>query len=517
MKTTQGIIKTYLYKRIAICVIVALCTFTLTLGTRFILQRSVNQQQIDALTLYAVNKLNNILQPLETQREAMSLLVGQSCDHIHPTLRRLAAELQTVRTIALVKSGLLYCSSALSERNILVQTLQPTLPSYKDQLILALDHSLLRGSPILIQWFPTSKDGLDGVMVAINIGLVSNTILEPTPPLVSQINLHVGDNYYQYDTGISTTLISTDKITYTRTSKYFPFSVTAISPGAEYLALRDLTSDLPLAIIITALLAWVAWLVTAGRMSFSREISMGIANKEFPLYCQPLIDTNTQRCTGVEILLRWHNPRIGWIAPDVFIPIAEERNLIIPLTQYVIRETANQRHYFPHDEHFHIGINIAATHFKEGQLLKDIQRYWCNTAPIQQLMLELTERDSLSHVDHQTRHELNQHQLKLAIDDFGTGNSSLSWLEMLRPDVLKIDKSFTHAIGTDAVNSTVTDIIIALGRRLDIELVAEGVETYEQANYLRRHGVRLLQGYLYAQPMPIEELPQWLAAHRPPV
>ena len=84
---------------------------------------------------------------------------------------------------------------------------------------------------------------------------------------------------------------------------------------------------------------------------------------------------------------------------------------------------------------------------------------------------------------------------------------------MLHPDILKIDKSFTSAIGTDAVNSAVTDIIIALGQRLNIELVAEGVETQEQALYLQQHGVHLLQGYLYAQPMPLEAFPEWLATH----
>lgn len=111
--------------------------------------------------------------------------------------------------------------------------------------------------------------------------------------------------------------------------------------------------------------------------------------------------------------------------------------------------------------------------------------------------MELTERDALQDVDYRIVRELHRQGVKLAIDDFGTGNSSLSWLEKLHPDVLKIDKSFTSAIGTDAVNSTVTDIIIALGQRLSIELVAEGVETPEQARYLRHHGVEVLQGFLF--------------------
>lgn len=131
--------------------------------------------------------------------------------------------------------------------------------------------------------------------------------------------------------------------------------------------------------------------------------------------------------------------------------------------------------------------------------------------------MELTERDALLDVDYRIVRELHRKGVKLAIDDFGTGNSSLSWLEKLHPDVLKIDKSFTTAIGTDAVNSTVTDIIIALGQRLNIELVAEGVETEEQSRYLRRHSVHILQGYLYARPMPLREFPKWLAeSHSPP-
>ena len=102
--------------------------------------------------------------------------------------------------------------------------------------------------------------------------------------------------------------------------------------------------------------------------------------------------------------------------------------------------------------------------------------------------------------------------VQLAIDDFGTGNTSLSWLEKLRPDVLKIDRSFTSSVGIDSVNATVTDIIIALANRLHIVTVAEGVETLEQESYLRSHGVDVLQGFYYARPMPVEAFPAWLAS-----
>ncbi len=125
---------------------------------------------------------------------------------------------------------------------------------------------------------------------------------------------------------------------------------------------------------------------------------------------------------------------------------------------------------------------MAASHFRHGVLLKDLNQYWFSAEPVQQLVLELTERDALLDVDYRLMRELHRKGVKLAIDDFGTGTAR-SPVGKLRPDILKIDKSFTAAIGTDAVNSTVTDIIIALGQRLNIELVAEGSKTR------RRHSI----------------------------
>lgn len=125
-------------------------------------------------------------------------------------------------------------------------------------------------------------------------------------------------------------------------------------------------------------------------------------------------------------------------------------------------------------------------------------------------MLELTERTALSAIQYDQIRTLKDMGIMLAIDDFGTGHSSLSYLKNLSPDVLKIDRGFTAAIGTDAVNATVTDTIITLAQRLKLKLVAEGVETEEQADYLRSREVNALQGYYFAKPMPIHVFPLWL-------
>lgn len=214
-----------------------------------------------------------------------------------------------------------------------------------------------------------------------------------------------------------------ERIIYHQSSSQFPFTINVSGPGASAIALNDLPAELPLALILTLLMTGIAWLITAGRLSFSREISLGIASREFALWCQPLEDARSQRCCGVEILLRWNNPRRGNISPDVFIPIAEGYNLIVPLTRYVIAETARQLKLFPQDKGFHISINVAARHFANGELLRDLHHYWFSAHPIQQLVVELTERDVLQDGDRHMAEHLHYKGVQLAIDDFGTATA----------------------------------------------------------------------------------------------
>jgi len=517
MQTAQRIISGYRRKRIILCVMVAITVFFTTLTVRFILERNLNQAKIAAFTAHAVHSLDKLLLPLQSKRSEVIPLVGQPCASAHLLLRKQAASLQTVRAIGLIKEGMLYCSSIFGYRDVPIASLQPALPSTKPLLLLSTDQSLLKNSPVMIFWYPTTPDGQNGITEVINIDLLTNFTLEPELPLISSASLSVGQRHLVYGQGVVDALPALkDEERYQQSSGHFPFTVSVLSPGAAQLALRYLPSQVPLAVMLSLLVGYIFWLATAGRMSFSWEINLGLAAHEFELFCQPLLDANTQSCVGVEILLRWNNPRQGWISPEVFIPIAEEQNLIAPLTRYVMAETQRQLGLFPADSKFHIGINVAPSHLRHGLLLKDLNRYWFNSHPVQQLIIELTERDALLDVDYRIVRELHRKGVKIAIDDFGTGNSSLSWLERLHPDVLKIDKSFTTAIGTDAVNSTVTDMIIALGQRLHIELVAEGVENPRQAQHLRQRGVQILQGFLYAKPMPIKEFPRWLAGWTSP-
>ncbi|WP_411543970.1 EAL domain-containing protein [Klebsiella pneumoniae] len=513
MQTAQKVITAYRHKRIIVCLLVALATLGATLAIRFISQRSVNEDYIRTAATQRVAALNDILRPLSAQRATLLPLVGKPCPDIHLTLRKMAASLQTIRSVALVTSGIVYCSSIFGPRQADLHRLQPALPAPRPLLLFSNNSSLLKGSPVLIQWYPAAESGLDGVMLVVNIELLGTLILNEKSALISDVSLQVGDRYFSSRHGLlEKAHVPQGTVIYRQRSTEFPFTVNINGPGASAIALEELPGELPLALIFSLLMTGIAWLATAGRMSFSREISLGISAREFALWCQPLQDARSGRCCGVEILLRWNNPRRGTISPEVFIPIAEGNNLIIPLTRYVIAETARRLDAFPRDRHFHIAINVAARHFANGLLLRDLHNYWFSVDPVQQLVVELTERDVLQDGDQHMAEHLHFKGVQLAIDDFGTGNTSLSWLEKLRPDVLKIDRSFTSSVGIDSVNATVTDIIIALANRLHIVTVAEGVETLEQENYLRSHGVDVLQGFYYARPMPVKAFPAWLAS-----
>lgn len=517
MQTAQRIIKGYRRRRFIVCASLAVLVLFLTLSVRYVAERNINEQRMMSVNKRAISALENILAPLEIVSKDVMQLVGLPCNTAQLRLREHVARMQTVRSIGLVKDGVLYCSSIFGARNVPISLLQPRLPAPDNLLMLSTDRSLIKGSPILIAWHPVTSGSRNGVMEVVNIEMLTGLMLEPERPWVSRAVLNVANSHLEYGKGlIARVTVDSGLVSHEVASENFPFSITTIGPSASDLALKNLPTQLPLAIILSMLIGYIAWLATANRMSFSWEINLGLASREFEVFCQPLLNSRSLQCVGVELLLRWNNPRQGWISPEVFIPLAEQQNLIAPLTRFVLDETVKNIDIFPKSHDFHIGLNVAASHFHQGEILDDLRQYWFPTRPIQQLTLELTERDALPDVDLRVVRDLHRMGVNLAVDDFGTGQSSLAYLETLSPNQLKIDKSFTAAIGTDAVNSTVTDIIIALAQRLGIDLVAEGVETPQQAEYLRRHGVYVLQGYLFARPMPLKEFPHWIKGRSGP-
>ncbi len=512
MLMTQLAASKYRYYRWLLAGAVGLAILLISLYTRYYQEVRIIEQNQRTLATRVITKLNNLLLPAQQQAERTQSMVGQSCESAMPTLRFRAAQNQALRAVLLVQNGIIYCSSLFGPRSYEFAAIFPTMTNTSVQLALRPSLAVAKGTPTLVLWTPIAhQPEIGGVLNVFNIDLLSNFLLEPQEPYAHRVALNVGEHSLEYgQREITLHDPQPQGLQYTAKSTKYPFSVSLFGPNASTLALAALPRHIPLALMLSLLAAYVVYLITANRMSLSYYIGHAITHREFRVYCQPIINSDNGRCVGVETLLRWKNKRQGWISPDVFIPLAEQHGLIIPLTRYLMTTVVENLNLFPARPSFYISINVAAEHFNTVSIIDDIRRIWLPALPMPSLMLELTERTALSEIQHEQIKTLKEMGIMLAIDDFGTGHSSLSYLKKLSPDVLKIDRGFTAAIGTDAVNATVTDTIITLAQRLKLKLVAEGVETEEQADYLRSRDVNALQGYYFAKPMPINVFPLWL-------
>lgn len=225
---------------------------------------------------------------------------------------------------------------------------------------------------------------------------------------------------------------------------------------------------------------------------------------------QPVVDAKNQQIAGVEALMRWSHPSAGNIPPDAFISFAEAQNLIVPLTHHlfdlIARDAPTLKDILPPGAK--LGINIAPSHLIAESFQQDIRRFNASLPDNYfQLVLEITERDMLNQEKAMSLFSwLRGEGIEVAIDDFGTGHSALIYLERFTLDYLKIDRGFVNAIGRETITSPVLDAVLTLTQRLNLVTVAEGVETEEQAAWLREHGVDYLQGYLISRPLTLQQL-----------
>ncbi|MGH8410555.1 MAG: EAL domain-containing protein, partial [Pseudomonas sp.] len=249
------------------------------------------------------------------------------------------------------------------------------------------------------------------------------------------------------------------------------------------------------------------------------ELQRALGANEFVPYYQPVVrGDNIRQWAGCEVLMRWNHPREGLVRPDLFIPLAEHSGLIVPMTRALMRQTAAQLapHTAQFADNFHVGINITARHCHDLELVEDCREFLAAFPPGKViLVLELTERELIEPTDitRQLFQALHEMGVMIAIDDFGTGHSSLGYLRNFNVDYLKIDQSFVAMIGVDALSRHILDSIIELSAKLDLGIVAEGVETQEQFDYLAAQGVDFLQGYLFGKPVPCDEFIRFLNSH----
>ena len=251
------------------------------------------------------------------------------------------------------------------------------------------------------------------------------------------------------------------------------------------------------------------------RMSLETYLRMALERNEFQLFYQPQIAVDTGKMVGSEALIRWNHPDRGLLSPYHFIEIAEETGLIVPIGKWVLEEACRQHKAWTESgiEPMRISVNISAIQFYQAEFSEVVRSIVIDSGMQPSLLeLELTESLCMHNVDSvlNTLHSLHEFGLKLAIDDFGTGYSNLSYLRRFPIDRLKIDQSFIRNIESEPVNIDIVKAIVALGRSMSMELVAEGVETAKELALVNAIGCKFVQGYLFSHPLPASAFEVWV-------
>jgi diguanylate cyclase (GGDEF)-like protein len=242
------------------------------------------------------------------------------------------------------------------------------------------------------------------------------------------------------------------------------------------------------------------------RQELEANLRRAIVRGEFELHYQTIVDVETLECRCAEVLVRWRHPSRGLLPPSRFVDLAEESGLIVPLGEWILRKACADAATWP--SHIKLAVNLAPAQFEHGDLLAVLRGALAQSGlSPERLKLEITETVLLSseHIPALLR-EIKSLGISIVLDDFGIGYSSLKYLQMFPIDEIKIDKSFIQSMTGRVDCAAIVSAIAGLGRNLDIETTAEGVETIEQFVFLRTAGCQLAQGYFFSRPVPLSNL-----------
>lgn len=444
---------------------------------------------------------------LDEAREATNAIMpfakGNCSPETRSVLNREAALKPHLRAVALLRGNTLWCSSfagyyPLSFRPGSINT---------SRLTLYPGDRITPDTPLFVYLSPAS-----GGFIAVSInGVHLQNALVPIAR-DQQLALVVGNRLLDNKGSVHNVLPSSTAMSLFTSSRY-PFSIGYELP--QYFSPIRLFHQGGILLVMSAFFSLTAggllrrYLVkyTTPAQNLKRALERG----EIVPYYQPVVNGRTKSIEGFEVLARWKHPQAGFISPDEFIPVAERSGLIIPLTRHLMRQV--QTDLAPllckHPDEMHIGINISAKHVKSGLLVEDCRNFLkgLGRKPVK-LMLEITEREPLDITDEIRTNltTLRNIGVELALDDFGTGYSGLMYLDEPMFDIIKIDKSFVSRITSEPDSTRLMDCVIDIARKMNLSIIAEGVETQQQAHYLTQQGISLLQGYYFFKPMPLDGL-----------
>jgi EAL domain-containing protein (putative c-di-GMP-specific phosphodiesterase class I) len=254
------------------------------------------------------------------------------------------------------------------------------------------------------------------------------------------------------------------------------------------------------------------------RFKLDNNLRRALERNEFVLHYQPQVDLESGDIVGVEALIRWVHPQLGMVSPSDFIPVAEDSGVIVAIGEWVLREACRDvKRWHEQGYPLRVAVNLSGRQLKENALVANVLAT-LREADVDPCWLELELTESMlmdASTDILDRlHALTDAGIQLAIDDFGTGYSSMSYLKTFPVRALKVDRSFVRGLPQNPEDAAITRAIIAMARSLRMEVVAEGIETQEQNDFLRANGCDKSQGYLYGRPCPAAQIGQMLTRAR---
>ncbi|CRY16076.1 cyclic di-GMP phosphodiesterase [Yersinia enterocolitica] len=490
-------------------VILALCFFILfAVITLSLLYRS-SERKLTLQSDHIISYSSQFLSELTTSMSQLIPLSAKNCEQASSALHYRAAFTNGVRAFLLVRNDIAYCSSATGEMNVPVSKLYPKI-NVSQPLDFKIQQGtpMMPGKPVIGVWLREAGRGNTGVLATLELTLHPYLLLNYSNNQVNGLAIIIDELAV---TTFDAKVIPISQLP-TRDAREIQLPGYPIKILIYHTSLTadDIRMTLLGGLLLAGLVGILAYYILIASQSAEAEILRGIRRGEFFVEYQPAFRSNDRSISGLEALIRWQHPIEGRISPDLFIPYAEAQHLIQPLTRHlfelIIKDSKLMAAHVPAG--VKLAFNISPVHLTDDNFRKDV------TQMLQQLntdvfspVFEITERGM---VEEELAIEqfawLRSQGIQIAVDDFGTGHSALIYLERFTLDFIKIDRGFVSTIGINTVAAPVLDAVLMLANKLNIETVAEGVETEQQLQYLAQHGVNYLQGYLLSKPLSVEDL-----------
>jgi sensor c-di-GMP phosphodiesterase-like protein len=489
--------------------LVAGCVFAFSYGVKqFVLRQGHEELQVLAERKLALaeDRVNRLLEILDDLRERRF----DSCEAAHlEMLRQTALSVALIKEIALIGAdGRSLCTTLGASGSTPAILSSQQLPQRPGVVLEVISIAEAGENMLRVRHLP--PDGTPGLAAMLIGSRVFSHRSERNSAdedgwsrATMQDGTSIGQNGSLQGAG------DADWLVMSLVSARFGFEVTTIVPKAKLYADAARLQILGLGVfgvVVVILLAFSLLMRPRRRDNPIAEMERALDAGEFVPYYQPIVDLMTGKLRGAEVLIRWRKPDGSTIPPAAFIPLAESSGIILEMTRALMRQVRRELGpAFAERPHLKVAFNLAARHFQDDGIVRDIRDIF-GRGPVRlsQIVLELTERQPIENLA-ETRRLVATLQglgVRMALDDVGTGHSGLSYILKLGVDIIKIDKMFIDAIGIDSSSTTIIETLVDLAHNMRMDIIAEGVETFEQVVCLRDRGIRAAQGFVFAPPLP---------------